>query len=189
MTLEITNLSKKYTDDYVLRNFSYKFNENGVYIIVGKSGSGKTTLMRLIAGLDKKFDGEIIGGGIGNTSVAFQEYRLFETLSALENVYLEKSEDRDEAKKLLLALGFTNEDCEKSPGELSGGMKQRVSIARAILKKSPILCLDEPTKEIGKENVSRLIEIIKSESEKRLVIIITHNEDDFSAVTYEKISF
>ena len=189
MTLEITNLSKKYADEYVLRDFSYKFNEKGVYIIVGKSGSGKTTLMRLIAGLDKKFEGEIIGGGIGNTSVSFQEYRLFDTLSALENVHLEKSEDRDEAERLLSDLGFTDEDCKKSPSELSGGMKQRVSIARAIFKKSPILCLDEPTKEIGKENVGRLIELIKAVAEKRLVIIITHNEEDFSAISYEKISF
>ena len=188
MSLEIINLSKKYTDDYVLQSFSYKFKEKGVYLIVGNSGSGKTTLMRLIAGLDKKYDGEIIGGGISNTSVAFQEYRLFDTLSALENVYLEKIQDKQKAKGLLLNLGFTDEDSKKSIGELSGGMKQRVSIARAIFKDSPILCLDEPTKEIGKENIGRLSELIKAEAEKRLVIIITHNEEDFADIRYEKIS-
>lgn len=187
MSLEIKNLSKRYTNDYVFRDFSYKFNESGICLIVGKSGSGKTTLMRIIAGLDEKFEGEVIGGGIKHVSIAFQEYRLFDGLSALQNVHLENVTEAARAEKLLHTLGFTDEDYNKPAHDLSGGMKQRVSIARAIFKQSEILLLDEPTKEIGKENIERLAELIKSESEKRLVIVITHNEEDFSALKYKKI--
>ena len=186
--LEIKNLTKKYTNNYIFRDFSYQFKSHGTYLITGKSGSGKTTLMRIICGLDKKYDGEITGGGVSNCSVAFQEYRLFEQLSTVENVYLENEKESARAKDLLLSLGFTDDDCRKSARELSGGMKQRVSIARAIFKSSPVLCLDEPTKEIGKENVKRLAELIAKEAEKRLVIVITHTVEDFSTIKFTQIT-
>ena len=187
MSLEIKNLHKKYTKDYIFKDFSYKFDEKGLYLILGKSGVGKTTLLRIIAGIDKNFDGDVIGGGIKNTSFAFQEYRLFPTLTVLENVHLEAVEKAPYAKELLLALGLSAESFTQLPTELSGGMKQRVSIARAIFKSAPILCLDEPTKEIGKDNTERLINLIKSEAEKRLIIVVTHNEEDFSSLEYKKI--
>ena len=133
MTLEIKNLSKKYTKDYIFSNFSQKFDNTGLYLVVGESGRGKTTLLRLIAGLDKSFEGEISREGA--VSVAFQEYRLFPTLSALENVYLENEDNKASAMALLLRLGLSEEAAVALPGELSGGMKQRVSLARAILKR------------------------------------------------------
>ena len=188
MKLKIKNLSKKYTKDYIFRDFSYEFEDSGLYLVLGKSGSGKTTLMRLIAGLDKSYEGEIVGGGIENTSVAFQEYRLFDNLSALENVHLQRSDDCERAKEILGALGLSEVEWQQSPKNLSGGMKQRVSIARAIFKKSPILCLDEPTKEIGKDNVERLKNILKSEANERLVLVITHTEEDFFGLEYKTVS-
>ena len=188
MSLEIKNLSKKYTNDYIFRDFSYKFADKGVYLILGKSGVGKTTLMRIITGIDKSFSGEILGGGIQNTSVAFQEYRLFPELSATENVYLEASFDATRARELLISLGFTEDECNATAKNLSGGMKQRVSIARALFRRTPILCLDEPTKEIGRDNVERLNELLQKEAKERLVIIITHTPEDFSGLDYTKIS-
>lgn len=187
MSLKIKNLSKKYTKDYIFRDFSYKFDEKGLYLILGKSGVGKTTLLRIIAGIDKNFEGDVIGGGIHSSSFAFQEYRLFPTLSALENVYLEKKENERQAKELLISLGLPEESFSALPSELSGGMKQRVSIARAFFKSAPVLCLDEPTKEIGKDNAARLIQLIRAESEKRLIIVVTHNEEDFTTLQYKKI--
>jgi ABC-type lipoprotein export system ATPase subunit len=187
MSLELKNLSKKYTKDYIFQDFSYKFDDTGIYLILGKSGVGKTTLLRIISGLEKSFEGEALGGGIETVSLAFQEYRLFEQLSALENVHLERSEDADRAKALLLALGFTEDDCLKNGSELSGGMKQRVSIARAFFKSSPILCLDEPTKEIGKDNIQRLLSLVQNEAARRLILIITHEEEEFAEINYKKI--
>lgn len=178
MSLSIKNLNKAFDNKIIFKDFSYEFLDTGIYILRGDSGSGKTTLLRIIAGLDNKFSGEISGGGIVNSSFAFQEYRLFPTLSAKDNVMIaskdENYKDSERAKDLLSMLGFTEDDMELKPDELSGGMKQRVAISRAILKPSPILLFDEPTKELDSALVSSLYEIIKKEAEKRLVIISTH---------------
>ena len=95
--LEIKNLSKSFDDKILFKNFSYSFSDRGIYAVVGESGIGKTTLLRMIAGLDKDYDGEIIGGGIGKVSFAFQEYRLFPWLSAIDNVIFAISDRKDEA--------------------------------------------------------------------------------------------
>ncbi len=178
MGLSIKNLFKSFDNKTIFEDFSYNFKDKGLYAIIGESGRGKTTLLRLIAGLDVKFTGEIQGGGFKNVSYAFQEYRLFPHISALENVTEATGASRNEAKELLLKLGFSNEDLNLRPKELSGGMKQRVSLARAFLKKSPVLLLDEPTKELDAELKNVLYSMIKEESETRLVIFVSHNKED-----------
>lgn len=178
MSLKIVNLSKKFGKKTIFDGFSYKFSDFGIYAITGESGRGKTTLLRLISGLDRKFEGEISGGDFDNVSVSFQEYRLFPQLSVIENVTEVSGVSVSEAEKLLLRLGFSAEDLKLLPGELSGGMKQRVSLARAFLKKSPILLLDEPTKELDDALKATLYSIIKEESKMRLVIFVSHNRAD-----------
>ena len=185
MALKINSLSKSFGDKVIFESFSYDFPENGLYVINGVSGKGKTTLLRMIAGLDTEFDGEIIGGGIENTSFVFQEYRLFPTLSLLENVIIPNGDKKDTALKnkaieLLSSLGFSNEDMALKPQSLSGGMKQRVSFARAILRYKPILVLDEPTKELDEKLKEKLYGIICSEAERRLVLLVTHNKDELN---------
>lgn len=178
MCLKVINLSKSFDGKVIYDNFSYKFNDKGLYIIEGESGIGKTTLLRMICGLDKDFSGEILGGGIAKTSYVFQEHRLFPNLNLLENVTVvfKKTtlELTEQAKAVLLRLNFTEEDMKLYPGELSGGMKQRVSIARGLMKSSPILLLDEPFKEIDPLLVNKLIDIVKEESRNRLVLLVTH---------------
>ncbi|MBO5907216.1 MAG: ATP-binding cassette domain-containing protein [Clostridia bacterium] len=183
MALEIKNLTKKFSDKLIFDNFSYKFEDTGVYAIVGESGAGKTTLLRIIAGLDTDYSGEVTGGGIGNVSYAFQEYRLFPTLSALENLTLisfgsATRNQNESARNMLLALGFTDADMHLRPSALSGGMKQRVSIARALLKDAPLLLLDEATKELDRDNATAVLDAIRREGEKRAVILVTHNRED-----------
>ncbi len=179
MSLNIKTLNKTFDNKVIFKDFSYEFLNTGIYILRGDSGSGKTTLLRIIAGLDKDFTGELLGGGISNVSFAFQEYRLFPTLNVLENVMIASKNESDVeleyAKTLLFKLGFTDDEINLYPGELSGGMKQRVSLARALLKSSPILLLDEPTKELDNSLINSLYKIISEESAKRLVIISTHD--------------
>ena len=183
MGLIIRNLSKKFDEKTIFENFSYEFAENGLYAVSGESGKGKTTLLRMISGLDNDFKGEIVGGGFKNVSLAFQEYRLFPFLSALENLTEATGVSEAEASALLLKLGFYENDVRLRPRELSGGMKQRVSLARAFLKPSPILLLDEPTKELDADLKSSLYELIKKESEKRLVIFVSHSKEDIEALS------
>lgn len=193
MSLKINNLSKSFDDKLIFDGFSYEFNETGVYAVVGDSGIGKTTLLRMISGLDKSFNGKITGGGAENCSYLFQEHRLFPNLTALDNVLLANfdkpsEENRKEAIDLFFKLKFTEGDLQLMPSELSGGMKQRVSLVRALMKKAPILLLDEPTKELDATLCDILYDIIEEESKERLVIVVSHSEKDVEALEAKVIT-
>ncbi len=187
--LSIEKLSKSFGEKKLFDNFSYEFADSGIYVISGKSGIGKTTLLRIIAGLDTSYGGRIVDGGTKNVSFAFQEYRLFPELTALQNVFFANSETKSEAecRDMLVCLGFSVEDMDLQPSELSGGMKQRVSLARAFMKDAPILLLDEPTKELDPKNVDLVYEQIKKHSKNKLVIIVSHSEDDATKLNAEII--
>ena len=184
MSLEIKNLTKRFGKKTIISELSYRFSDKGLYVLRGKSGIGKTTLLRIIAGLDKDYSGEVIDGGIERISFAFQEYRLFPQLSALENVMIASKNindvDKIKAKDLLTQLGFLPEDMQLLPSELSGGMKQRVSLARAFMKNAPVILLDEPTKELDAALCRQVCEMIKKMADDKLVILVTHREDDLS---------
>jgi len=193
MSLKINNLNKSFGDKCILNSFSYVFDECGIYAIVGESGVGKTTLLRMIAGLDTKYSGEILGGGFKNISFAFQEYRLFPALSALDNVIYAIADKKDfdvelRARNMLKRLGFTDSDTDLFPSELSGGMKQRVSLARAFLKNAPVLLLDEPTKELDAEHAAKVVKIISEIAARSLVIMVTHRLEDIEALSPKIIS-
>ena len=192
MALSIKNLRKSFGEKSIFSDFSYDFSEKGLYVISGDSGSGKTTLLRIIAGLDTEYHGEVIGGGFDNVSYAFQEYRLFPMLSALKNLTVAVFEEPDDenvrvAGALLSRLKFTDKDMTLYHRELSGGMKQRISFARAVLKSSPVLILDEPTKELDSELCRIIREIIIEESKKRLVLLVTHRAEDIEGLEFTKI--
>ena len=192
MSLEIKELNKSFGNKVIFSSFNRSFPESGIFALVGESGAGKTTLLRMIAGLDTEFSGEISGGGIKNSSVAFQEYRLFPYLSAKDNLVYSVSDGKDpsaeeKAMKILAGLGFGTEDMKKYPRELSGGMKQRVSIGRAFMKDCPILLLDEPTKELDRDNVNLVLDEIKKQGEKRLVIVVTHRLEDIEYLSAELV--
>ena len=180
MSITISSLSKSFDEKTIFRDFSYIFHSKGLHLITGKSGGGKTTLLRMIAGLDTNYEGKIDGGGKQNVSLCFQEYRLFDFLSALDNVTkvsFKKATKNDvqNAEKLLISLGFSQNDLLLRPKELSGGMKQRVSLARALLSDKPVILLDEPTKELDDELANEVMRVIKKESENKLVILVTHD--------------
>lgn len=178
MSLKINNLSKRFDDKIILESFSYSFRDTGLYLIEGDSGIGKTTLLRLIAGLDKDYSGEIVGGGISNISYCFQEHRLFPALSALDNVLAVLKEKNDgevqRATDILSSLRFNASDMSLLPEELSGGMRQRVALTRALMKSSPILLLDEPLKELDSELCEAALDIIRREAGSRLVLMVSH---------------
>ena len=192
MSLTLSNIKKSFGDKIIFNGFSYEFNDNGIYAVIGESGVGKTTLLRMIAGLDNRYKGKIEGGGFKNVSFAFQEYRLFPSVSALENVIVAIGNKKNnnsiiEAKQMLSYLGFSDEDMNLFPDELSGGMKQRVSLARAFLKKSKILILDEPTKELDAQLRQKIYDLIIKESESRLIIIVSHLKEDLECIKATKI--
>ena len=185
--VSLKDITKSFGKQSVLCGLSLEFNHTGLYIIKGPSGSGKTTLLRIIAGLDNDFTGEVTGAGISNCSYAFQEHRLFPAASAFDNVFaVTRGSDSERTKcamDALISVGFDPEDFEKLPSELSGGMKQRVSLARAIAADKPILLLDEPTKELDQALRSKLQKLFIELSKKKLIIAVTHLEDDITALS------
>lgn len=183
--IRLTNASKSYDEKTILDSLTYQFSDTGLYHIVGDSGSGKTTLLRIIAGLEKLDTGSLQTPE--NISFCFQEYRLFPWLTALDNVtvaaFTQASEDDvRRTKVLMIRLGFSEKELYLYPRELSGGMKQRVSLARAFLHSAEVLILDEPTKELDFELIKVVYEIMKEQSKARLVIFTSHQAlpPDFS---------
>ena len=179
MKISLISLTKSFGDKTLFENLTVDFPEHGTVLVTGGSGVGKTTLLRIIAGLDKRYGGSVIGVTQGSLSYAFQEHRLFPDLTALENVALvfpdEKgSEAIAAASEMLTRLGFTEAEQALYPSELSGGMKQRVSLARAFVKKSELLILDEPFKELDPALVDRVADLIREASVDRLVLTVTH---------------
>ncbi len=193
MLLEIKNLSKSFGEKNVLKNFSYVFPQRGVFAIVGESGAGKTTLLRILANLDHEYLGDIIPSRNSKISFAFQEHRLFPSVSAIDNLTLVSFESKnkdsiEKSEKMLASLGFNKTDMTLLPHELSGGMKQRISLARAFLREADILLLDEPTKELDKENIALVIEEIKRQAKSRLVIMVTHRKEDIELLDAQVIN-
>ena len=173
--LELKNVNKVVNNKKILDDINIKIHSTGLTIISGKSGSGKTTLLNVINSLDKDYDGEVLYDGrklsVEDFSNVFQDYNLFEELTVVENLNIYNNlKEVDELLEKLNIKSLKN----KKVYTLSGGEKRRVSIARALLKKSKIMILDEPSSSLDEENTKNVLNILKDYSKNHLVIISTH---------------
>lgn len=175
MGLTVHDISKSFGKNVVLSHFSYIFPDTGCYAILAPSGKGKTTLLRILAGLDTAHTGTHTR--LDRVSVLFQEHRLFENINVIQNVLLAEGTVAD-TKELLSQFGFTREQMDLFPNELSGGMKQRVALCRAFLSSAPVLLLDEPCKELDEKLTDSVCQKIAMEAKKRLVILTVHTEEE-----------
>ncbi len=175
--IKIKDISKSFDGKEVIKKLSIEFPKDGFFSICGTSGYGKTTLLNLITGLIKPDAGSIYiekGAGI---SVSFQEPRLIPERTAAQNVNIvlgDKKATLPRAKELLCELGIT--DYDALPDELSGGMKARVSIARALAFEADIYLFDEPFANLDKSTVELTAKIIKKHTCDKLVIAVMHDE-------------
>ncbi|MGN1107033.1 MAG: ATP-binding cassette domain-containing protein [Huintestinicola sp.] len=175
--MRLSNITKTYGDITVFDNFSAELKNGKVTQISGESGCGKTTLLRIIAGLED-FSGEIYDRPAGKISAVFQENRLFEELSALENCHLVlKGKPAFDIAEALVSTGLSREDITRPVRELSGGMKRRTAIVRSICADFGILLLDEPFKGIDNDNKLRTAELIKAHIKDKTVLFVTHETD------------
>jgi NitT/TauT family transport system ATP-binding protein len=182
--IKLNNICKSYNNEYLYDNFNIEFEENKISCILGPSGLGKTTLVNMIAGLTNLDSGEIILPANSVFSYVFQEPRLLEWYNVYDNIdivlkkYYPPSERKnliEEILELVDLQGFS----KYKISELSGGMAQRVSIARAISYPSNILILDEPFKGLDYKLEEDLTSKLKSIllKDKRTVLYITHDID------------
>ena len=183
--MTVLNLCKSYGEKAVLNNFSAHFNAGEISALMGPSGCGKTTLFRILLGIEKADAGEV--RGLGRAVAVFQEDRLSEPLSAIKNVCLgRRGATPDEAKALLSALGLA-EDAEKPVKELSGGMRRRVSIARALIADADTVLLDEPFSALDEETKASVMRFTQEALEGKTVVLITHDIDEARAFAENRV--
>ena len=174
--MKINNLTKKFGSKVIFNNFSLEFQDNKVNYLLGESGVGKTTILRIIAGLDKDFKGEIVPSN-AKISCVFQEPRLFPKLTLKENVEIVSESSKYEIEDLLEILELENE-VNSLPSSLSGGMKMRASIARALYHDGDVYLMDEPFAALNDELKARALPKIFELLKGKTVIIVTHNVEE-----------
>ena len=206
--LELKNIKKNYyvAEETVeaLKGVNINFRKNEFVAILGPSGCGKTTLLNIVGGLDRYTDGDLVIRGKSTKDFkdqdwdtyrnhtigfVFQNYNLIPHQTVLENVELaitlsgvSKAERRKRAIDALVDVGLADKIYNK-PNQLSGGQMQRVAIARAIVNNPDILLADEPTGALDTKTSVQIMDILKSISKNKLIIMVTHNPqlaDDYA---------
>ena len=198
--IELSNINKTFINlkkISVLKKVSYKFKKGKIYSLMGPSGSGKSTLLNILSLIDRPNAGSIIieknhidfknlqkndllrAKKIG---IIYQQDNLLSDFTAIENIYLaslaagnDKKLSISKAKSLLRKVGLTNRS-NHYPSQLSGGEKQRVSIARALINDPQIILADEPTGSLDFETAKGIFNLLKKQiNPNRLIIFATHN--------------
>lgn len=202
--IEIANLTKIYNSgkpnsQTALDNVSFTVSDGELVAVIGKSGAGKSTLLNIVACLDTPTSGSVILDGeeissasekkraavrMNKLGIVTQTPLLVEEISAVENVKLplvlkklKMSECNQKAANLLKSVGLEGK-IEQTVKTLSGGEKQRVSIARALASDPKIILADEPTGNLDTENASAVFNILKNVAKLGItVIVVTHDAD------------
>ena len=193
--LKIVDLKKKFGQVEVLKGISFQIDDGEIGVVLGKSGAGKTTLIRCINGLESFDSGKIVLDDVeiksindmkeirGQIGMVFQNFNLFPHLSVLENIIESPvrvfGRNKDEVVKEALDLLEMVDLLDKKdhyPHQLSGGQQQRVAIARSCALKPKVLCFDEPTTALDKDNIQKVEDIIRDCKKMGMaILIITHD--------------
>jgi len=198
--IKISNLNKTFEGIKkikVLKKITYNFKKGKIYSIMGPSGSGKSTLLNLLSLIDKPntgsifFENRIIDFNNNNKNdilrankigIIYQQDNLLPDFTALENIYLaslaagnNRQISISKAQILLKKIGLTNRS-DHYPSQLSGGEKQRISIARAVVNDPQIILADEPTGSLDIETAKEIFNLLENQiNPNRLIIFATHN--------------
>ncbi|HIX44588.1 MAG TPA: ABC transporter ATP-binding protein [Candidatus Barnesiella excrementipullorum] len=197
--IEIRNIHKKYDNLEVLRGIDLHIPDHEIVTIVGASGAGKTTLLQIMGTLEKPTEGSIIFDGrrVDNLSdremahfrnshigFVFQFHQLLPEFTALENIMIpaliggtRNSEAKQRAEKLLQYLGLTDRKNHK-PAQLSGGEKQRIAVARALVNRPKVILADEPSGSLDTQNKTELHRLFFNLRKEYgyTFVIVTHDE-------------
>jgi lipoprotein-releasing system ATP-binding protein len=198
--ITIKNITKSFGSLQVLKGIDLHINKGEVVSIVGPSGAGKTTLLQIIGTLDRPDTGSVCVDGIDTTTLSqkaladfrnhhlgfvFQFHQLLPEFTAIENVMMpafiagtKRKEAEQRAKELLEFMGLS-ERAHHKPNELSGGEKQRVAVARALMNKPAVILADEPSGSLDSANKKELHQLFFDLRDKfgQTFVIVTHDEE------------
>lgn len=195
--MKVVNLTKKFNERTILKSINYEFKTSGLYFIIGDSGCGKSTFLNMLSGIDLSYYGDIFFKNINlkkmnsikefrinHFGYIFQSFNLFENdtvynnLNLLKNSSIKNKEvNEKEIEMILHSLGIKNLK-NKLVKNLSGGEKQRVCIARALLNNPEVIFADEPTGSLDSKNSENIFKILKELSEDRLIICVSHDKEN-----------
>ena len=172
--LILQKLSKSYHGQVVFSDLSLALSPGNAYCLMAPSGTGKTTLFRILMGLETPDSGTIDGLKNLKISAVFQEDRLLDFMTPVDNIRLpEPKLERAVILQEMAAMGLTG--CENQPvRELSGGMRRRVAILRALLCGADVIALDEPFKGLDEATRARVIDETKRLCRGKTVLMVTH---------------
>ena len=198
--IEIKNITKSFGSLEVLKGIDLTIGKGEVVSIVGPSGAGKTTLLQIIGTLDRPNTGTVLIDGIDVTKLnqkklsdfrnqrlgfVFQFHQLLPEFTALENIMIpafiagkSKKEAKARAEELLQFMGLSERASHK-PAELSGGEKQRVAVARALVNSPAVILADEPSGSLDSQNKQELHQLFFDLRDKygQTFVIVTHDEE------------
>ena len=184
MMIQLNNLVVGY-DKPLLNPITATFEDNKVYGILGKSGCGKSTLLRTIAGLNKQMSGFIVKNDASVPYMMHQRYTNFDWLSCLDNVLIAerkrkgRRELKGEAIEVLKKVGI-GDYLDRYPTELSGGMQQRLALARVLFAKPKVLLMDEPLSALDDATRERMQQLILDchKETQNTILMVTHSVDE-----------
>ena len=181
--LELKNISVRFDGKSVLSDCSLSLGDGERLALMGPSGCGKTTLLRVALSLQPP-DAGTVSGDTGRTAAVFQEPRLLPWRTAAENVNAVLSDTKETMPEALSMLERVelSDAAEKYPAELSGGMQQRVSIARALAYRPDLLVLDEPFRGLDDELRGRMVSLLSVSLASASLLLVTHSEDEARAL-------
>ena len=200
-TIFLDNVNVDFEQKQILSKISFDVSPNKSVCLIGKGLSGKSTILKSIAGLVKISSGDIKIGGISikdknivnvyeTLGMVFEKDALFDSLKVWENVMFKslskkkKSELISDSKSFLKMVGLSDRDAELFPAELSGGMKKRVAIARAISHHPRFLLLDEPTAGLDPVKTNMIFDIVKRLSKQLKITVLAVSSDVKGALNY-----
>lgn len=197
--IDIKNITKSFGSLQVLKGIDLHINKGEVVSIVGPSGAGKTTLLQIIGTLDHPDTGSVVVDGIDTTTLSskhladfrnrhlgfvFQFHQLLPEFTAIENIMIpayiagtSQSKAKQRAKELLEFMGLADRATHK-PNELSGGEKQRVAVARALVNNPAVILADEPSGSLDTKNKEELHQLFFDLRDQfgQTFVIVTHDE-------------
>ena len=177
MNIIINNLCKSYGETVVLDHLDTVIAENRITCLMGPSGVGKTTLMNILMGFEEA-DSGVIENIPTKKSAVFQENRLCESFSALTNVKIVNDQLTDNIICRHLEMVGLGESINQKVCTLSGGMKRRVALVRAVLAEKDILFLDEPFKGLDEDTRKTVIEYLLANTADTTVVMVTHDIEE-----------